>query len=63
MAGITDSDLANGTVRTTLNAIQTPHQNMHIQASEILNLAKTDKDAAYSRFVTEIKPLTVQVIS
>ena len=35
---------------------------MHAQAAELLVLAETDRDAAYLRFVDEIKPLTAQVI-
>ena len=35
---------------------------MHRQASEILQLAQTDRDAAYIRFIQEVKPLTQDVI-
>lgn len=62
MAQTDESDLSNPMIRNTLTSLQEPHQNMHSQAAEILILAKTDKDAAYQRFIQEIKPLTSQVI-
>ncbi len=62
MAGVNDSDISDSTIRDTLTAIQEPHQEMHTKASAILELAKTDSDAAYTRFTQELKPLTGQVI-
>lgn len=62
MAGVSDSDLSDSTIRNTLTAIQDPHQQMHTLASDILELAKTDSSAAYMRFTEELKPLTEQVI-
>ena len=62
LAGVSDSDLSDTVIRNTLTEVQPPHQNMHMLASEILELAKTDKDAAYSRFLQELKPLTAEVI-
>ena len=35
---------------------------MHMLASEILELAENDRDAAYIRFTQELKPLTTKVI-
>ncbi len=62
MAGVNDSDLSDTVIRNTLTEVQEPHKNMHMQASEILELAKTDRDAAYIRFTQELKPLTEKVI-
>lgn len=39
-----------------LSSIGTPHENIHSQASELLELAKTDKNAAYQRYSSEFKP-------
>lgn len=62
MAQTDEADLTNALIKNTLNSIQTPHEKMHAQAAELLVLAETDRDAAYLRFVDEIKPLTAQVI-
>jgi len=63
MATITDEDLSDAIIRSALQSIQTPHEKMHTQASEILFLAKTNKTTAYTRYVNEIKPLTQEVIN
>lgn len=56
-------DLADVTIASTLESIKTPHEKMHTLAPEILALVRTDKQAAYTRFLNEIKPLVNQVIS
>lgn len=63
MAGINDTDLSDPIIRNTLNSIRTPHEQMHMQASSILELAKTDKEAATAQFTEQIKPLAQQVIA
>lgn len=63
MSSISDKDLSDKVIYNTLQAVKNPHEKMHQQASEILTLAKQDKDAAYKRFIEEIKPLTEQVIN
>ena len=63
MAGIKEEDLADSTIRDTLNAIRTPHEKMHMQASSVLELSKTDKEAASTQFTEQIKPLAQQVIA
>ena len=63
MAGIKEEDLADSTIRDTLNAIRTPHEKMHMQASSVLELSKTDKEAASAQFTEQIKPLAQQVIA
>ena len=62
MAGTNDKDLSDSLIKSTLTTIQSPHEQMHRQASEILQLAQTDRDAAYIRFIQEVKPLTQDVI-
>ncbi len=62
MAGTNDKDLSDSLIKSTLTTIQSPHEQMHRQASEILQLALTDRDAAYIRFIQEVKPLTQDVI-
>lgn len=63
MAGIKDEDLSDPVIRDTLNSIRTPHEKMHMQASSVLDLSKTDKGAAAAQFTEQIKPLAQQVIS
>ncbi len=63
MAGIHDADLSDPIIRNTLNSIRTPHEQMHRQASSVLELAKTDKEAAAAQFTEQIKPLAQQVIA
>ena len=63
MSGVSDADLSDRVINDTLQSIKSPHEKMHQQASEILQIAKEDKDAAYKRFLEEIKPLTSQVIT
>lgn len=63
MAGVSGADLADPQIAHALDKIKIPHEQMHSYASEILQLAKTDQDAAYSRFLTQVKPLVSDVIS
>ncbi len=63
MAGIHDADLSDPIIRNTLNSIRTPHEQMHRQASSVLELAKTDKETAAAQFTEQIKPLAQQVIA
>ncbi len=62
IAGIDKKDISDSVILNSINEIQTPHEKMHTLASGILELAKTDKDAAYKRYIDEIKPLVDEVI-
>ncbi|MCI8665306.1 MAG: HAMP domain-containing protein [Dorea sp.] len=62
LSGVSDSDLSDTVIRNALTEVQEPHKNMHMLASEILELAENDRDAAYIRFTQELKPLTTKVI-
>ena len=62
LSGVSDSDLSDTVIRNALTEVQEPHKNMHMLASEILELAENDGDAAYIRFTQELKPLTTKVI-
>lgn len=62
LSGVSDSDLSDTVIRTALDETQEPHQKMHTLASEILELAETDQEAAYKKFNEELKPLTEKVI-
>ena len=63
MAGTRAEDLADTQIARALDEIKSPHEQMHTYASDILQLAQTDQDAAYSRFLTQVKPLVTEVIS
>ena len=63
MANVNKADLADPLIARSLESVKTPHEQMHTYASEILTLAQTDQDAAYDRFLTQIKPLVNEVIS
>ena len=55
MAGIKEEDLADSTIRDTLNAIRTPHEKMHMQASSVLELWLSRLSLVWARFQTNIK--------
>ncbi len=63
MAGIGEDDLQDSVIAQTLNDIQQPHQQMHSIAGDILEQSEQDRDAAYDRYIAEIKPLASQVIA
>jgi len=63
IAGISESDLSDADISNALESIRLPHQQMHEMVSDILELAKTDKDAAYDQYLSKIKPLVNEVIS
>ena len=56
-------DLGDATIASTLESIKAPHEKMHTLAAEILAQARLDKQAAYNRFLNEIRPQVNQVIS
>lgn len=51
-----DSKISN-----TLQAINTVHDQIHVEGQEALALAKTDKAAAYQEYANTIKPQVLQV--
>ena len=63
MANVQVSDLREPKINEAYQSIQTPHNKMHESASDIITLSHTDKDAAYSRFLMEIKPQVELVIA
>lgn len=62
LSGVSESDLSDDIIRSALTEVQEPHKNMHMLASDILEVAKTDREEAYIRFTQELKPLTKKVI-
>ncbi len=60
--GTNDDDLSDYVIESAINDIQIPHEKMHALASEILELAKTNKDLAYERYTNEVKPFVNEVI-
>lgn len=62
LSGVSESDLSDAVISSALAETTEPHQNMHMLASEILELAKDDQEEAYIRFSEELKPLTEKVI-
>ncbi len=61
ISSLTDEDLSDQVISSTLNNIKSPHEKMHTLASEILQIE--DKETAHQRYINEIKPLVNQVIS
>lgn len=51
------------TIVSCLESIETPHEQMHSIASDVLNLATRDPEAAYKQYTTEVKPLANEVIA
>lgn len=62
MASISQKDLADSRIRSTLSAIETPHEQIHTAAGGILEQAKSDPAAASARYTDEIKPQVAQII-
>ncbi len=62
LSELSEEDLVDPIITSTLQTITTPHEQMHSLASEVLFLSKQDKEAARSRYTNEIKPLVNQVI-
>jgi len=61
-ASVNKKDLADPVIAKALQDIQTPHQQLHAAAGDILDLSKHDRDAAYGEYLDTIKPLATQVI-
>ncbi len=61
-ASVNKKDLADPVIAKALQDIQTPHQQLHAAAGDILDLSKRDRDAAYGEYLDTIKPLATQVI-
>lgn len=57
-----DSNL-DGQIKTYLNETINPHQDIHNIAGELLELSNTNKEEAYLRYLSEIKPKADIVIS
>lgn len=49
------------TIRNAIQTISTPHQKMHQAAAGILELAKSDTNAAFVRYAEEIQPVVAQI--
>lgn len=62
-AHLLPADLKSPEISRAVQAASGPHEAIHSLAKELLELRKTDKDAAYKRYETEIKPQTAEVIS
>jgi len=63
ISGLDKEDLADPTISKTLQSIQAPHNEMHKLASDLLASAQRSRASAYDRYLSELKPLTEQVIS
>lgn len=49
------------TIHSAINSITAPHQEMHRAAADILELAATDQNAAFTRYEKEIQPVVEQI--
>lgn len=61
VGSIESHELLDPQVKATLAKIITPHNEIHQQAKSILELQKTNKDAAYIEYTAEIKPKVLAV--
>ncbi len=48
-------------IAESLNGIIGPHEEIHLQAAELTELSRTDKEAAYTRYTSEFKPKVVTI--
>ncbi len=62
LSSMDTSNIENQTIKQALTAVQVPHEQIHTNAREVLELAKTDKTAAYEMYLSNIKPNTEQTI-
>lgn len=62
-ASFTKKDIVDPLIRTALDASTMPHEKIHNSVGGILELSKTDKDAAFQHYIDEIKPQTAEVIT
>lgn len=56
-------DLSDQKIKSALDSITVPHENIHNLGKEILELSKTDKNAAFKLYTDEVKPQVAQVIA
>ncbi len=49
-------------IQSAITALNEPHRLIHSKASELIELSKTDHDAAYAQYMAEIKPNVAIVI-
>lgn len=61
-AGASGADLKDPAIRQALENVYKPHKMIHDLAAEILELDKSNPQAAYARYIQEIKPQTELVI-
>lgn len=61
-ASVSAEDLSDPLIARTFQDLQRPHEQMHGKTSAVLELSKQDRDAGYSAYLNEIKPLADQVI-
>lgn len=47
--------------KQAINGIITPHQEIHQEATQLITLSKTNKDAAYEKYAAEFKPKVEQI--
>lgn len=48
-------------IAESLNGIIGPHEEIHLQAAELTELGRADKEAAYQRYANEFKPKVVTI--
>lgn len=56
-------DLSDARIKSALDFVAAPHENIHKLGKEILDLSKTDKTAAFKLYTDEVKPQVAEVIS
>lgn len=61
VGSIESHELLDSQVKTTLDRIIAPHNEIHERAKSILEIQKTDKNAAYKEYTETIKPKVLDV--
>lgn len=61
VGSIESHELLDSQVKTTLDRIIAPHNEIHERAKSILEIQKTDKDGAYKDYTETIKPKVIEV--
>ncbi len=63
LAGVSEEDKKDPEIAKAIEALMIPHQQIHNTVSSIIQQSKTDKEGAYDRYNSDMKPLVSQVIS
>lgn len=63
MESVSPEDLKDQSISSAMASLKIPHNEIHTQVQGIIDLSKTDKDAAYLAYSAEIQPKVANIIA